>query len=144
MPSSTPFFFSTTIILNAYGLFDSLITPFLSIIFTWSSIHLCSLEVWYSIFPTTSISIINFITCSMVKQFPISCDPFDTILSNLSRICWISSNYVEMILYKLASNSSPRCNMSWYRFYYHIYGIYITRFAFNISSMTWILFILIL
>src|SRR6266542_6783817 len=75
IPSPAPSFFPTTTTLKAYGLLDSFITPFLSMISTCSFIHWCSLGVWYSIFPTTGTSLINLMACSTLVQFPISCAP---------------------------------------------------------------------
>src|SRR6266511_2461323 len=73
IPSPAPSFFPTTTMLKAYGLLDSSITPFLSIISICSSIHLCSFSVWYPIFPTTGISLISLIACSTLVQFLILC-----------------------------------------------------------------------
>src|SRR6266498_311638 len=97
IPSPAPSFFSTTTTLKAYGLLDSSIIPFLSIISICSSIHLCSFGVWYPIFPTTGTSLTSLIACSTLVQFPISCAPFDTISSYSSRICCTSSGYVSVI-----------------------------------------------
>src|SRR6266540_1371028 len=73
IPSPAPSFFPTTTTLKAYGLLDSSITPFLSIISICSSIHLCSFGMWYPIFPTTGTSLTSLIACSTLVQFPISC-----------------------------------------------------------------------
>src|SRR6266540_2489870 len=62
IPSPAPSFFPTTTTLNAYGLLDSSITPFLSIISICSSIYWCSFGVWYPIFPTTGTSLTNLMT----------------------------------------------------------------------------------
>src|SRR6266498_1191176 len=56
IPSPAPSFFPTTTTLKAYGLLDSSITPFLSIISICSSIHLCSFGVWYHMFNTSAVS----------------------------------------------------------------------------------------
>src|SRR6266540_3119795 len=59
IPSPAPSFFPTTTTLKAYGLLNSSITPFLSIISICLSIHLCSFRVWYPIFP---------ISCALLTQ----------------------------------------------------------------------------
>src|SRR6266511_51154 len=70
--SPAPSFFPTTTTLKAYGLLDSSITPFLSIISTCSFIYWCSFGVWYPIFPTTGTSLTSLMACSTLVQFPIS------------------------------------------------------------------------
>src|SRR6266540_6384235 len=73
IPSPAPSFFPTTTTLKAYGLLDSSITPFLSIISTCSFIHWCSFGVWYPILLTTGTSLTSFMACSTLVQFLISC-----------------------------------------------------------------------
>src|SRR6266498_2217802 len=72
IPSPAQSFFPTTTTLKAYGLLDSSITPFLSIISTCSFIYWCSFGVWYPIFPTTGTSLTSLMACSTLVQFPIS------------------------------------------------------------------------
>src|SRR6266542_4268754 len=128
IPSPAPFFFPTTTTLKAYGLLNSSITPFLSIISICSSIHLCSFGVWYPIFPTTGTSLTSLIACSTLVQFPISCVPFDTISSYSSRIFCTSSGYVSVISYKRQSLSSSRCSMSCIGSHCHVWVKYVAGF----------------
>ncbi len=148
IPSPTPSFFSITTILKVYGLLDSSIIPFWSIIWTYSSIHSCSFSNQWPCFPTTRVLSKSLIACFIVRQFPMSWAFQETMLSYSSKIvlkAFLTSVPSVLIISKsLTSLSSFRwsihCLLSYVLWHNHpteLSSIWIPSFndpSFSISS----------